>query len=200
MLNFVSGNGDVINGREKEIAQLFVSSMPDSVLAKLGLEVAILYFQEVSSLSSARITLALDNSQRVVGYLDVLDTNIFNQILKKKPIFIAVNLVRAVMSRKIDFSQLLLSDKAQKTVYEHKINSLPELSYIFIDPLYQGKGIGKNLLIYMSNQFGGFEFYTKTLESNKHVVKMYESSCTHVDAKFFYKDKVNRYIIIFVEL
>lgn len=200
MIKFVSGNGEIIRGRETQLSHLFISSMPESILSKLGFVVVLFYFKEVSKLESAKIALAYNDDNEIIGYVDIIAEDVFSKIIQNNPFYLGLKIIFAILMRRIGISQIISSDKSFKNKHEKKILNLPELSYIFTEKNYKGGGIGKGLMKCLAHDNIGLRFYTKTLKENVHVLKLYQATCKSVSYDFFYKDKINKYIIIYVSI
>lgn len=165
-----------------EAVELHVRSLPEGALYRLGKRVLRCFYAELVK-DPMSFVLGCYDKKKLVGV--AASTKNMKEIIQKTKRNHRLALASAVLKRAVVspvfIARLFLSDYSPE--------SMPELAFLFVDPMKRGSGIGKSLVNRTTKEFVGMKVssYKITIsKSNIRGKKFYEKNEFHKAGSFEY--------------
>lgn len=179
--------GEVMTRELNQVSEIHIRALPDDFLPSLGLDFLQKVYYPAAMKSSSAATLAARREARVVGFVTIAwDSPQFTRdVLGGRYLLLGWYALRALFVRPVVF--LRSFEVLWSALFSRPDPVKAEIVFIAVSPEYQNQGIGAGLVS------AAVEFLkvhretvcrTKTLASNRGVIRMYEKMGWHVRDSF----------------
>lgn len=150
-----------------DIVNIHFKTLGDDLLPQLGKNFLLRFYQYIDNSELEEIFIIKDEHQVIASCIISWQPNtILQRVVKKIFIYFIYALIINIVTNKKLFSSAL-KIFLNKTRF---ISQSPEIVYIFTNPMFQGKGIGKNVIEKVENSLRNKKinkYYVKTLNDKE---------------------------------